>query len=157
MRNGLLKKLGAAFSLLIVASLLSAGNSPVELKVNSSTGALSELKIQRDARGMNWLVRVDGTQYAWVKENYGWGLGYFTVTKGRESIKKEWKNPVEISADGMEVMYRESDIRIQIKRRLEEDNLVERYTFTNIGEEAVSLYDMGIYTCLLYTSDAADD
>lgn len=146
MRNGLLKKLGAAFSLLIVASLLSAGNSPIKLKVNSSTGALSELKIQRDARGMNWLVRVDGTQYAWVKENYGWGLGYFTVTKGRESIKKEWKNPAEISADGMEVMYRESDIRIQIKRRLEEDDLVERYTFTNIGEEAVSLYDMGIYT-----------
>ncbi|RHN09394.1 six-hairpin glycosidase [Bacteroides intestinalis] len=146
MRNGLLKKLGAAFNLLMVAGLLSAGNSPIELKVNSSTGALSELKIQRDVRGMNWLVRVDGTQYAWVNENYGWGLGYFTVTKGRESIKKEWKNPVEISADGMNVIYRESDIRIQIKRRLEEDGLVERYTFTNIGEEAVSLYDIGIYT-----------
>ena len=55
MRNGLLKKLGAAFSLLMVGSLLSARNSPIELKVNSSTGALSELKIQRDARGMNWL------------------------------------------------------------------------------------------------------
>lgn len=109
MRNGLLKKLGAAFNLLMVAGLLSAGNSPIELKVNSSTGALSELKIQRDVRGMNWLVRVDGTQYAWVNESYGWGLGYFTVTKGRESIKKEWKNPVEISADGMNVIYRESD------------------------------------------------
>ena len=74
MRNGLLKKLGAAFNLLMVAGLLSAGNSPIELKVNSSTGALSELKIQRDVRDMNWLVRVDGTQYAWVNENYGCGI-----------------------------------------------------------------------------------
>ena len=45
MRNGLLKKLGAAFNLLMVAGLLSAGNSPIELKVNSSTGALSELTV----------------------------------------------------------------------------------------------------------------
>ena len=65
----------------------SAENLPVELKVNPSTGAISELKIRGDERDMNWLVKVDGTQYAWVKENYGWGLGYFTITKGRESIK----------------------------------------------------------------------
>ena len=89
----------------------SAENLPVELKVNPSTGAISELKIRGDERDMNWLVKVDGTQYAWVKENYGWGLGYFTITKGRESIKSEWKTPVNISADGMNVMYRENDNR----------------------------------------------
>ena len=124
----------------------SAENLPVELKVNSSTGAISELKIKGDERDMNWLVKVDGTQYAWVKENYGWGLGYFTITKGRESIKREWKTPVNISADGMDVMYRENDICVQVRRKLVQGDLIEGYTFTNKGTEPVSLYDIGIYT-----------
>ena len=64
----------------------SAENLPVELKVNPSTGAISELKIKGDERDMNWLVKVDGTQYAWVKENYGWGLGYFTIPSSRAPI-----------------------------------------------------------------------
>lgn len=124
----------------------SAENLPVELKVNPSTGAISELKIRGDERDMNWLVKVDGTQYAWVKENYGWGLGYFTITKGRESIKSEWKTPVNISADGMNVMYRENDICVQVRRKLVQGDLIEGYTFTNKGTEPVSLYDIGIYT-----------
>ena len=124
----------------------SAENLPVELKVNPSTGAISELKIKGDERDMNWLVKVDGTQYAWVKENYGWGLGYFTITKGRESIKREWKTPVNISADGMNVMYRENDICVQVRRKLVQGDLIEGYTFTNKGTEPVSLYDIGIYT-----------
>ena len=86
------------------------------------------------------------TQYAWVKENYGWGLGYFTITKGRESIKSEWKTPVNISADGMNVMYRENDICVQVRRKLVQGDLIEGYTFTNKGTEPVSLYDIGIYT-----------
>lgn len=146
MKKPLLKFLGILFCLFIISGLLSAGNYPVELKVNSSTGAISELKIQGDERDMNWLVKVDGTQYTWVKENYGWGLGYFTVTKGRESIKKEWMVPLEISVDGLEVTYRESDIRIQVKRKQEHGTLVERYTFTNEGKEPISLYEIGIYT-----------
>ena len=119
----------------------SAENLPVELKVNPSTGAISELKIKGDERDMNWLVKVDGTQYAWVKENYGWGLGYFTITKGRESIKSEWKTPVNISADGMNVMYRENDICVQVRRKLVQGDLIEGYTFTNKGTEPLSLYD----------------
>ena len=134
------------FCPLTTSVFLFAGNLPVELKVNPSTGAISELRIQGDEYGMNWLIKVDGTQYAWVKESYGWGLGYFTITKGRESIKSEWKTPVNISAGGMNVMYRENDICVQVRRKLVQGDLIEGYTFTNKGTEPVSLYDIGIYT-----------
>ena len=46
----------------------------------------------------------------------------------------------------MEVTYRESDIGIRVIRVFEQDDLVERYTFTNEGGVPVSIYDIGIYT-----------
>lgn len=140
------RRLGILLLLLTTSSILFAGVSPVDVIINTSTGAVSELKLKGDKRQMNWLVKNDGTQYPWVKDNYGWGLGYFTAVKGRESIKKEWMKPVEISADGMEVLYREGDIRIEVKRKPEQGDLVEKYTFTNEGKVPVSLYDVGIYT-----------
>lgn len=97
---------------------------------------------------MEWLVKTDGTQYPWVKENLAWGLGYFTLTKGHESIKKEWQTPVEISSDGRQVTYREGDIQVQVVRTFKDGDLMEKYIFTNYGKEPVSLYDMGIYTPL---------
>ncbi len=146
MKKHLLKRIGTLVGMLSVSGFLFAGSSPIEVKSNASTGALSEMKIQGDERNMNWVVKTDGTQYPWIKENYGWGLGYFTVVKGRESIKKEWMNPTKMSADGMEVTYRESDIGIRVIRVFEQDDLVERYTFTNEGGVPVSIYDIGIYT-----------
>ena len=116
------------------------------MRINPSTGAISELTLKGDNRSMNWVVKTDGTQYPWVKDNYGWGLGYFTVVKGRETVKREWRIPVEISPDGMKVLYREGDIRILVKREIKQGDLVEEYSFTNEGEDPVSLYDVAIYT-----------
>ena len=117
MKNELIKRIGIFVCLLIAVNCLSAGNFPVEMRINPSTGAISELTLKGDNRSMNWVVKTDGTQYPWVKDNYGWGLGYFTVVKGRETVKREWRVPVEISPDGMKVLYREGDIRILIKKR----------------------------------------
>ncbi len=146
MKNELIKRIGIFVCLLIAVNCLSAGNFPVEMRINPSTGAISELTLKGDNRSMNWVVKTDGTQYPWVKDNYGWGLGYFTVVKGRETVKREWRIPVEISPDGMKVLYREGDIRILIKREIKQGDLVEEYSFTNEGEEPVSLYDVAIYT-----------
>ena len=146
MKNELIKRIGIFVCLLIAVNCLSAGNFPVEMRINPSTGAISELTLKGDNRSMNWVVKTDGTQYPWVKDNYGWGLGYFTVVKGRETVKREWRVPVEISPDGMKVLYREGDIRILIKREIKQGDLVEEYSFTNEGEEPVSLYDVAIYT-----------
>lgn len=53
------------------------------------------------------------------------------MVKGRETVKREWRVPVEISPDGMKVLYREGDIRILIKREIKQGDLVEEYSFTN--------------------------
>ena len=145
MKNELIKRIGIFVCLLIAVNCLSAGNFPVEMRIDPSTGAISELTLKGDNRSMNWVVKTDGTQYPWVKDNYGWGLGYFTVVKGRETVKREWRVPVEISPDGMKVLYREGDIRILVKREIKQGDLVEEYSFTNEGEEPVSLYDVAIY------------
>ena len=121
MKNELIKRIGIFVCLLIAVNCLSAGNFPVEMRINPSTGAISELTLKGDNRSMNWVVKTDGTQYPWVKDNYGWGLGYFTVVKGRETVKREWRIPVEISPDGMKVLYREGDIRILLP--MKEKNL----------------------------------
>ena len=46
--------------------------------MNSKTGAIQSMNIDNDKQNMNWLIATDGSQYPWIKENYGWGLGYFT-------------------------------------------------------------------------------
>lgn len=97
--------------------VIQSKEKPLELQINPYTGAISGLKIPGDKQNMEWLVKTDGSQYAWIKEDYGWGLGYFTVDRDRKSLKREWSAPTEISRDGMDVVYREADIRIQIKRR----------------------------------------
>ena len=117
-----------------------------KLDINLHTGGVSELNIKNDIHNMNWLVRTDGIQYPWVKEHLAWGLGYFTITKGHETVKKEWNTPIEISADGMNATYREGDIRIQVNRVFKNNDLIEEYTFVNEGKEEVSLHDIGIYT-----------
>lgn len=146
MRKQLVKNFGILIVMLGISDLLLAEDFSIELKTSPLTGALSELRIKGDKYNMNWLVKTDGTQYPWIKENYGWGLGYFTITKDRISIKKEWEIPSEINADGMEVTYREGDVQIRVKRTLDNNGLVERYTFTNRGKKTIYVHDMGIYT-----------
>ena len=95
---------------------------------------------------MDWLLRTDGAQYPWVKENVAWGLGYFTLTRGHESVKKEWSKPVEINHEGTEVVYREGCVSIRVSRIFTDEGLTEIYTLSNEGKEPISLYDIGIYT-----------
>lgn len=136
------------FTVFSAVSFSFAGVKPYSIQItgNTTTGAVSSLTVQGDEKQMDWLVRTDGTQYPWVKDNLGWGLGYFTITKGHESIKKEWTKPATVSAGGMEVTYKEDDILVKVNRQLVNGELTERYTLTNEGASEVSLYDIGIYT-----------
>ena len=91
--------------------VIQSKEKPLELQINPYTGAISGLKIPGDKQNMEWLVKTDGSQYAWIKEDYGWGLGYFTVDRDRKSLKREWYAPTEISRDGMDVVYKTSFFR----------------------------------------------
>ena len=70
---------------------------------------------------MEWLLKTDGTQYAWGTEQCQWGKCYYT-------------------ADG--------DITVKSERRQDSDDLVETYTFTNVSKRRVTLRNIGIYTPL---------
>lgn len=126
---------------------LSVYSQKVEIKTNPVTGGITTINIGGDPENMNWIVRTDGSQYAWVKENYAWGLGYLTQqTANQERVKQEWKTPETISTDGMKVTYKAGTIEVRIERQCDKDDLVETYTFTNTGKQEVSISDIGIYT-----------
>lgn len=146
MNRHFFRKTGVFLLLSLISVTSFAEETDFKLDINLRTGGISELNIKNDVHNMNWLVRTDGTQYPWVKEHLAWGLGYLTITKGHETVKKEWNTPVEISLDGMNVTYREDDIRIQVNRVFKNNDFIEEYTFINEGKEEVSLYDIGIYT-----------
>lgn len=89
----------------------------INYQVNPQTGALQTLSIANDPQKMNWLVVTDGSQYRWVKENYGWGLGYATQVKGNRKEKVSWEIPAEMKQEGNELVYMAGDIRICVKRK----------------------------------------
>lgn len=124
----------------------AAAQPQIEFKANPQTGAIDTLGLSGDAYHMNWLVRTDGSQYAWIGSNYGWGLGYFTQVKGRETVKYEWMSPAEVSPEGTALRYREGDVEIRVERIREGSDVVETYRFTNIGKRSLGLRDVGIYT-----------
>ena len=117
----------------------------IEFKVNPVSGAVEKLSIGNDGRNMNWLMETDGSQYAWVDAEYGWGLGYFSEVKDGKTVQREWSVPVEVCPDGS-ACYMEGDIRIDVKRRTEGADLLEEYSFLNRGTKEVVLSDVGIYT-----------
>lgn len=118
----------------------------IDIKTNSVTGAIDGIFISGDSVNMNWNMKTDGSQYSWITEEYGWGLGYFTESIGQKSVKRQWKTPVEIKNNGMDVSYHQGNIFINVKRYFEKNDLIENYTFTNTGDQTVGLYDIGIYT-----------
>lgn len=144
--NGCVFRRGLSLFFLFLSMVSYAVNSPLQVKINLQNGSISQLKIGGDVYGMDWLLRTDGTQYPWVKENVAWGLGYFTLTRGHESVKKEWSKPVEINHEGTEVVYREGCVSIRVSRIFTDEGLTEIYVLSNEGKEPISLYDIGIYT-----------
>ncbi len=129
-----------SFMLLIATVVASAGD--VTYTTNDRTGALNSIAITGQTDNtMNWLMKTDGSQYVWVKDNYGWGLGYMTVNGKRTA----WATPYATSAKGT-VRYKAGDIDITVVRTLKKGELTETYTFTNTGKTQARLTNIGIYT-----------
>lgn len=121
---------------LAVAS--GAGAQSVNYTVNPSTGAISELLIENDPTGMNWLLSVDGSQYENIGEDYGWGLGYVSI----DGVKHWWNKP----ASGNSHAYMAGDVLVSVERQSIGGDLREVYTFTNVGRRDVRMSDIGIFT-----------
>jgi hypothetical protein len=84
------------------------------------TNAISELFISGN-EAMNWVLRPDNSQYAWVGKEYGWGL----------------LSPSSVLPEG---------VTFSVNRFYDKDDLIEEYTFKNTGKTTVEIVDIGINT-----------
>ena len=91
-KNPFLKVCGIG---LLTVICISVKAQKVNFTVNSKTGAIQSMNIDNDKQNMNWLIATDGSQYPWIKENYGWGLGYFTEVRRNQKNKKKRKNLIK--------------------------------------------------------------
>lgn len=128
--------------IMCMASTICASAGKVRFKVNSVTGAINEISIDGDKKMMDWMLRTDGKQYAWVTEKYGWGLGYLTANG--ETLS--WLMPTKLSSDGLSARYKTGCIQVDVKRKHTNDGFTESYTFTNKSKADAMLTDIGIYT-----------
>ncbi len=136
------------FSALAVIGSIFAfqSNAKVIMRVNQDTGAISQLNIDSDTNNMNWLTATDGSQYPWITSDYGWGLGYTTLTTEHVSRKLAWNKPETISADGTKVTYKVGDLCVSVTRSVENGEITECFVFTNTAKHKLTLSDTGIYT-----------
>ena len=76
---------------------VQADEHSIHIKINTQTGAINQLILDHDPQNMNWILQTDGSQYPWITEKYGWGLGYLTLESENKKVKYEWKKPVSTS------------------------------------------------------------
>lgn len=131
-----------SFLILCAMLALRAMAGDLKIEVNNTTGALSALRIGGDTNNMNWMLSTDGTQYAWITAQHGWGLGYFSL--GNEHYR--WEKPVSLSSNGMKATWEAGGLRISVRRTLKNGCLTEDYTFKNATHNDLSIKDMGILT-----------
>lgn len=136
--------LGFLFFSLLSMYCSFAAYGEIAYSVNNSTGAIESIRIVDDPYSMEWLTATDGSQYPWVNEGYGWGLGFMSLCNGTETKTVKWNKPV-CDGDGGHVAYSADGVRINVDRSLKNGELTEKYTFTNTTDKPLKLSDIGIY------------
>ena len=86
-RNKMKKTITCMAALMAMAAAATAQDATYT--VNPETGSLASITIEGDTAKMDWTLRTDGSQYAWVTGKYGWGLGYLTAN----GQHYEWRKP----------------------------------------------------------------
>lgn len=134
------------FCILLVIPSLKVNSQKIQYNIDVETGAMTRLSIENDIRNMNWLQSVDRTQYKWVGKEYGWGLGSFCLNNDEEPTK--WQTPLKMyMADSKWITeYEVKNVKIQVTRFYEGDDLLEEYVITNHNTQKVDLRNIGINT-----------
>lgn len=133
------------FSILSISCNFNTSGEVV-YSVNPSSGAVEKLQISGDPYSMNWLLPTDGSQYPWVNQDYGWGLGFMTITDHNGPATVRWSKPDSLT-DPNETTYSVGGgVKIKVARALKNGELIEEYTFLNSSDETAVLSDIGIYT-----------
>lgn len=119
-------------TIIVVCMTANAVAQSVEYTENPQSHAVSGITIAGDSNRMEWLLKTDGTQYAWVGDGYQWGRGCMSV----DDSLYQW------APDGGKY----NNLTVKVARHRDGDDLVERYTFTNTSKKPVRIANVGIYT-----------
>ncbi len=98
------------------------------------TGGVANFAIAGDAP-MDWLLKTDGSQYKWIGPRHQWGNGYFDL--GGTRVFWDFGGGTSCETNG---------VRVSVSRRTDGGDVVERYTFTNLSPNDVTLGNVGIFT-----------
>ena len=121
--------------LALIAFTLAAAAQAIKVETNEATGAIKSIKIDGDTTQMNWLVSTDGTQYAWIGEKYGWGLGKMAVHRNHNTTLHAI-DKLPYKADGVE---------ITVSRSMKNGDLIETYELRNTGRDPMAISDAVVY------------
>ena len=130
------------FMAALMAMAAAATAQDATYTVNPETGSLASITIEGDTAKMDWTLRTDGSQYAWVTDKYGWGLGYLTANGQHH----EWRKPETTGNGGANATYKAGPVTVSVSRAKAGRGFSETYTFTNGSAAEVRLTDIGIYT-----------
>lgn len=138
------KKLDILIYFIIFMACSISAYGEVSYAINPSSGAIASLKIVDDPYSMEWLTLTDGSQYPWVDERYGWGLGFMTLNgNNTNTIKWDKSNCI---VNGNNVNYSVDGVNVNVNRYLRDGDLIERFIFSNTTEETIELTDIGVFT-----------
>ena len=109
---------------------------------NPQTGGMTNLCVGTDPYGMNFVHPANGKDFpSSLGPRFRWGLGSVKVD-GRPCA---WERPA--SVEGGRLIYRPTEgLEVRVERKLDENDLVERYEFANVSERTLSLSEIDVYT-----------
>ena len=119
----------------LIVFALAASAQAINIETNEATGAIKSIKVEGDTTDMNWLVNTDGTQYAWIGEKYGWGLGKMSTHRNHNTTQHVI-DKLPYKADGVE---------ITVSRSIKDGDLIETYELRNTGRDPMAISDAVVY------------
>ncbi len=139
------------------ASIFSYAQS-IKFETLKENGAINAIKIDGDARDMNWVLSKGQKRY--IKQDDLWGLGHFTQRDIYGYEKSfSWKTPMRVSGIGtnrQQSVYREGSLEVTVIRDVKDGTLIESYLFKNISEANVDVFDIAINTPFNDNYDSAE-
>lgn len=111
-----------------------------DITLDPAMGGLAAIRHPQDKARMNWISAADNAP--WQPRSAQWGLGYADL--GTAALHRgRWEAPVEFVVDAARGQsrsrYRVGALEVTVTRELDQDALLERYQFNNLGDTVLPM------------------
>ncbi|KAL4933034.1 uncharacterized protein BDV17DRAFT_299517 [Aspergillus undulatus] len=143
--------------ILFLASATATGttryiqSSDFRIGVDTTTGALLSIAHPRDNASMSWISGPENTP--WQPTGSRWGLGYVDLGPLHRTFWASHNPDIAITNDSITATYTLDGVTVDASRTLdsETNSLQECYTFTNTGNDLLTLHEEGTESIGIYT------